>query len=1011
MTSAATTAAGTSGAAGFQASTSESFTYNDRGGLLTAAGSAGSSSFGYNTDGLMTSRTDAAGTSAYGYDTADRLSTMTDAATGVQQGISYNTLNQVSKVQYGTSGNVRTFGYDDSHRLAGDTLKSNANAVIASITYGYDLNGNVTSKTTAGFAGASVNTYGYDLSNRVTSWTNGAAVTSYGYDASGNRTQIGANVYTYDARDQLTSDGVNTYTYTARGTLRQRVSSSAGSFSVLSDAFGQMSVQGSQSYGYDALARNLTDTATPAAGGAVTTFAFSGQGNTAASDGVNTYSRDPGGNVSGIGVAASGGGTVAGSGVFAFTDQHSDVVGDFTATGAVLSGSTSFDPLGNVTATTNQSGKLGFQSGWTDKATGNVNMAARWYNPAIGQFMSRDSVSNDPVPNSAEANPFAYVDDNPVLGQDPSGHGWFSDFVSAGASWVNQHVIQPVEHVAVAAYHWADEHIVQPVVHVVQVVAHRVVDAYRRVVRVVRTVYHRVVRAVRRVVRAAVHVVRSAYHAVAKVVKSAAHAVASAAKAVGNFAKEHAATIASVAVGIGAFAGCMAVTGGVGSIGCAALAGAAANAVSYGMSCGKSQGGCSAGGAIEAVGMGAAAGALGGALAGPLGGKLVASALDGVLPEAAVQGLVGAGSGAVTGGAMGAADYGLHCGGSAAGCSAGGAASAAKEGAVTGAVLGGVLGAVGGLRSKAPGCRTHSFTGGTGVLLADGAAKPISSVRVGDRVANSVPGDKTLQVHTVDRVIETTTDHDFVDVTVKPGATSRVKAAVVKAAVVKAVAGAALAVAALTAGAGVANATPAETPVASASTVSTTFHHPFYDITQASFVDAVDLHPGDELQTTDGDTATITAVRPYHTTEVTYDLTINGLHTYYVMAGITPILVHNCNLYRSDTREPSEIFDVGFKSKGGNMNLDEHVAGVAGVYTPESGYVSTSTSEAHAIGRGGNVYAISGVNTGTDVNEAIPGNVHSDESEIAVPHGIDSSCIVGCRLRDGTWVPNPNFGR
>jgi hypothetical protein len=34
-----------------------------------------------------------------------------------------------------------------------------------------------------------------------------------------------------------------------------------------------------------------------------------------------------------------------------------------------------------------------------------------------------------------------------------------------------------------------------------------------------------------------------------------------------------------------------------------------------------------------------------------------------------------------------------------------------------------------------------------------------------------------------------------------------------------------------------------------------------------------------ELQTTDGETATVTAVRSYHATEVTYDLTIDGLHT------------------------------------------------------------------------------------------------------------------------------------
>ncbi|GAB3676288.1 hypothetical protein GCM10027589_46420 [Actinocorallia lasiicapitis] len=33
---------------------------------------------------------------------------------------------------------------------------------------------------------------------------------------------------------------------------------------------------------------------------------------------------------------------------------------------------------------------------------------------------------------------------------------------------------------------------------------------------------------------------------------------------------------------------------------------------------------------------------------------------------------------------------------------------------------------------------------------------------------------------------------------------------------------------------------------------------------------------------------------PLQTTTVTYNLTITGLHTYYVLAGSTPVLVHNC---------------------------------------------------------------------------------------------------------------------
>jgi hypothetical protein len=58
------------------------------------------------------------------------------------------------------------------------------------------------------------------------------------------------------------------------------------------------------------------------------------------------------------------------------------------------------------------------------------------------------------------------------------------------------------------------------------------------------------------------------------------------------------------------------------------------------------------------------------------------------------------------------------------------------------------------------------------------------------------------------------------------------------------------------------------------------------------FVDADHLKPGDELQSTAPMTVKITSVHLFHTTTVTYDLTINDLHTYYVVDDHTPVLVH-----------------------------------------------------------------------------------------------------------------------
>jgi RHS repeat-associated protein len=148
-------------------------------------------------------------------------------------------------------------------------------------------------------------------------------------------------------------------------------------------------------------------------------FGYTGTGNTLATDGAASYSRDPAGDVIGVKTGQTG--------VLALTDQHTDVVGEFSATGTALAGSATYDPLGNAIASTNLVGNLGYQSGWTDHATGRVNMAARWYNPTTGQFDNRDSVGVSPLPNPMAANRYAYADDNPLTNTDPTGHCAIND--------------------------------------------------------------------------------------------------------------------------------------------------------------------------------------------------------------------------------------------------------------------------------------------------------------------------------------------------------------------------------------------------------------------------------------------------------------------------------------------------------------------------------------------------------------------------------------------------------
>lgn len=84
-----------------------------------------------------------------------------------------------------------------------------------------------------------------------------------------------------------------------------------------------------------------------------------------------------------------------------------------------------------MTARSRTAGNLGYQTGFTDPASGLVHMGARWYTPANGQFTSRDTAHVNPVPSEAAANPFAYAAGNPLTGTDPTGHM----IVAVGGGW------------------------------------------------------------------------------------------------------------------------------------------------------------------------------------------------------------------------------------------------------------------------------------------------------------------------------------------------------------------------------------------------------------------------------------------------------------------------------------------------------------------------------------------------------------------------------------------------
>jgi len=422
MITADTSAAGTQGSSGYQPATSESFSYDDRGLLLAAAGSAGSSSFTYNGAGQLTSDTSTAGTSAYTYNSRGLLATDSDAASGVTGTYSYNNLDQVTGISHGTGNDTQSFSYDDLNRLASGTVTTAGGGTVASISYGYNNDDDVTSMTTTGLTtpsgtGTVTNTYGYDESDRLTSWTavpaGGTATTqSYGYDADGNMTDDNGVTLTYDARDELISgsDG-DTYTYSADGDLASQVTS-GGTNGYTSDAYGQQITDGLSAYTWDGLDRLLGSTE-PSSSSYSDILTYDGVTDEVASDSSDTYSRTPGGQITGV--------DTGGTKVIALDDGHDDLSGTFTASGTSMTSSTTYSPWGAVLASSGPAIQVGYQGQWTDPVTEQVNMGSRMYSAGAGpRFINKDT---DPgKSDAAVSSGFSYGDDNPMSQIDPSGH-------------------------------------------------------------------------------------------------------------------------------------------------------------------------------------------------------------------------------------------------------------------------------------------------------------------------------------------------------------------------------------------------------------------------------------------------------------------------------------------------------------------------------------------------------------------------------------------------------------
>ncbi|MFD7058695.1 polymorphic toxin-type HINT domain-containing protein [Streptomyces sp. NPDC059906] len=153
------------------------------------------------------------------------------------------------------------------------------------------------------------------------------------------------------------------------------------------------------------------------------------------------------------------------------------------------------------------------------------------------------------------------------------------------------------------------------------------------------------------------------------------------------------------------------------------------------------------------------------------------------------------------------------------------------------------------LRQLSRGC-TQCFLPGTQVLMADGSHKPIEKTKTGDMVRATDPVTGESGPRRVTRQIISHGDKHLTAVTIRG-------------------------------------------PTGDKAEITATEDHPFWSTNLRNWVSAASLLPGDTLRTDHGTVATVLSNRLVDRTVTTYSLTVEDLHSFYVLAGRTPLLVHN----------------------------------------------------------------------------------------------------------------------
>jgi len=328
------------------------------------------------------------GSATYSYDTLNRLTSLAppSAFGSGSFGFSYDALSR--STQMTRPNNITTnYTYDNLSRLL-SVLHQSGSSTIDGASYTLDAAGNRTSKADQRTGVAS--NYAYDAIYQLTQVTQGASTTeSYSYDAVGNRTaSLGVPSYTTNAANEMTATSSATYTYDNNGnTLTKVVGSNTTTYAWdIENRLTSVTLPGSGgtvSFKYDPFGRRIEKISSPT----TSIFAYDGddlieEANTSGAA-IARYSQT--GDIDEPLAMLQGGAT-------SFYDA--DALGSITSlsnTAGALAQTYSYDSFGkSLSSSGSLTNPFQYTARELDSETNLYYYRARFYDPAVGRFLSED---------------------------------------------------------------------------------------------------------------------------------------------------------------------------------------------------------------------------------------------------------------------------------------------------------------------------------------------------------------------------------------------------------------------------------------------------------------------------------------------------------------------------------------------------------------------------------------------------------------------------------------------